>query len=62
METARRMGWQVSTLRSNHAKGVSKPDITQTAGFKEAMEDVKHGRITHYASADDMFQKLGIEL
>ena len=37
-------------------------DITQTAGFKEAMDDVKHGRVTHYASAKDMFEKLQIEV
>ena len=37
-------------------------DITKTAGFKEAMDDVKHGRVTEYESAADMFQKLGIEL
>lgn len=35
-------------------------DITKTAGFKEAMDDVKHGRVTEYESAADMFQKLGI--
>ena len=59
---SRRMGWQITTLRPNHAKRLRKQDITQTAGFKEAMEDVKNGRVTHYTSTDDMFQKLGIEL
>jgi len=37
-------------------------DITKTASFKEAMDDVKQGRITQYDSTDDLFQKLGITL
>lgn len=43
----------------------SKPralDITKTAGFKEAMEDVKHGRIHHYESVDDLFKELDIHV
>jgi hypothetical protein len=39
-----------------------KLDITKTAGFKEAMEDVKEGRVTQYESTDDLFNKLGITL
>ncbi len=33
-------------------------DITQTAGYKEAMEDVKHGRVYHAESVDDMFKQI----
>lgn len=33
-------------------------DITKTAGYREAMDDVKHGRITHYDSVDDMFRSV----
>lgn len=33
-------------------------DITKTAGYKEAMDDVKHGRVTHYDSVDDMFRSI----
>lgn len=41
----------------------SKPlDVTQTAGFKEAMDDVKHGRVTQYNSVDDLFKELAIEV
>ena len=29
-------------------------------GLEEAMDDVRHGRVTEYESADDMFDKLGI--
>ena len=27
---------------------------------EEAMDDIRHGRVTEYESADDMFEKLGI--
>jgi hypothetical protein len=33
-------------------------DITKTAGYKEAMEDVKHGRVYHAESVDDMFKQI----
>ena len=29
-------------------------DITKTKAFQEALDDVKHGRVTHYDSVDDM--------
>lgn len=29
-------------------------------GIEQAMDDVRHGRVTEYESADDMFEKLGI--
>ena len=37
-------------------------DITKTAAFREAMDDVKNGRVTTYDSVDDMFNKLGINV
>ncbi len=37
-------------------------DITKTAGYKEAMDDVKNGRVTEYESVDDYFKKMGVEL
>ena len=33
-------------------------DITKTKVFKEALDDVKHGRVTHYDSVDDMFRSV----
>jgi predicted peroxiredoxin len=33
-------------------------DITKTKGFQEALDDVKHGRVTHYDSVDDMFRSV----
>ncbi len=44
---------------------VEKPkehDITKTADYKAAMDDVKHGRVTEYDSVEDLFQKLCISL
>ena len=35
-----------------------KMDITQTAGYKEAMEDVKEGRVYHAENVEDMFQQI----
>ena len=37
-------------------------DITKTAHYKEAMDDVKNGRVYHANSVDDMFKKLGINI
>ncbi|MBP5772096.1 MAG: hypothetical protein J6W75_12235 [Bacteroidaceae bacterium] len=37
-------------------------DITKTAGYREAMDDVKNGRVTTYDSVDDMFKKLEINV
>ena len=36
---------------------VLKPKKT---GIEEALDDVRHGRVTEYKSAEDMFEKLGI--
>ena len=33
-------------------------DITKTAGYREAMDDVKHGRVHHADSVDDMFKQI----
>ena len=42
---------------------VQKPkeyDITKTAGYKAAMDDVKNGRVTTYASLDDFYKEMGL--
>ena len=33
-------------------------DITKTAGFREAMDDVENGRVYHAESVDDMFMQI----
>lgn len=52
----------VVSVKTEHPKNksVEKFDITKTAAFKEALDDVKQGRITEYESVDDLFNKLGI--
>lgn len=35
-------------------------DNSVMAGIEEVMDDIRHGRVTEYKSADDMFEKLGI--
>lgn len=35
-----------------------KYDITKTAGYREAMEDVRLGRVYHAKDADDMFRQI----
>ena len=46
---------QKTTMKKEH-------DITKTAGYREAMDDVKNGRVTTYDSVEDLFQKLGINV
>lgn len=36
----------------------SQKDITQTSGYKEAMEDIRLGRIYHAKNTEDMFQQI----
>ena len=45
----------VASVRVHKTKN---EDITKTAGYKEAMEDVKHGRVYHAESVDDMFKQI----
>lgn len=35
-------------------------DNSVMAGIEEAMDDIRHGRVTKYESADDMFEELGM--
>lgn len=30
------------------------------SGMEEAMDDIRHGRVTEYKDADEMFEKLGV--
>ena len=43
-------------------KSTEEYDITETAGYKEAMDDVKQGRVTQYDSVNQLFDELGIAL
>ena len=33
-------------------------DITKTTGYREAMDDIKHGRVYHADSVEDMFKQI----
>ena len=33
-------------------------DITKTDGYREALDDVKHGRVFHADSVEDMFKQI----
>jgi hypothetical protein len=35
-------------------------DIPKTAGYKEAMDDIKHGRVTEYASLKVFYKEIGL--
>ena len=37
-------------------------DITKTAGYNEAMEDFRLGRVSTYESVDQLFEVLGIKV
>ena len=45
----------VASVRVHKTKN---EDITKTAGYKEAMDDIKHGRVYHAESVDDMFKQI----
>ena len=33
-------------------------DITKTAGYREAMDDIREGRVYHASSSEDMFKQI----
>ena len=51
------MGWDIAPVVQEEEF-----DVTKTAGFKEAMEDVKHGRVTRYDSLADFYKEMGLEI
>ena len=51
----------ISMLKGVTAVKKQKPkvyDVTKTADFKAAKDDVKNGRVQHAESVEDMFQKI----
>jgi len=48
----------VTSVRIQKQAKPKEYDITKTADFKAAKDDVKHGRVTHYDSVDDMFRSV----
>ena len=35
-------------------------DVTGSAGYREAMEDIEKGRVTHYATVKAFFAEMGM--
>ena len=50
----------VTSVKVQKNKIHKKIDITKTTGFKEALEDVKHGRVTKYESLEDFYKEMGL--
>ena len=48
----------VASVKVQKTAKAKKYDITKTAGYREAMDDVKHGRVYHAESVDDMFKQI----
>ena len=51
---------EYESLKSFESGNQQMDDNSVMAGIEEAMDDIRHGRVTEYESADDMFEKLGM--
>ena len=49
----------VASVRVHKTKN---EDITKTTGYKEAMEDIRLGRVSTYDSVDQFFEEMGIKV
>ena len=52
----------VVSVKVEHPKEHIEHDITKTDGYKEAWDDVEHGRVTEYKSTEELFAALDIKL
>ena len=50
----------VASVRIQKEDKPKEYDVTKTAGFRKAMEDVKHGRVTTYNTLKDFYKEMGI--
>jgi len=57
VKQARKMLMGVASVKVKKPAKTKEYDITKTAGYREAMDDVKHGRVYHADSVDDMFKQ-----
>ncbi len=48
----------VTSVRVQREPKEEEFDITKTKDFQEALDDVKHGRVTTVDSVDDMFMQI----
>jgi hypothetical protein len=42
----------------SRVKVIKKTDVTKTSGYREAMLDIKEGRVYHAKNAEDMFKQI----
>ena len=50
----------VASVKVQKAPKEKDYDITKTAGYREAMDDVKNGRVTTYDSLQDFYKEMGL--
>lgn len=48
----------VGSVKVEKNSKAKKYDVTQTAGFREALKDVEEGRVYHANNAEDMFKQI----
>ncbi len=50
----------VTSVKVHKATKKKDYDITKTAGYREAMDNVKNGRVYHYDSLKDFYKEMGL--
>ena len=58
VKQARKMLVGVASVKVQKDAKPKEYDITKTAGYREAMDDMKNGRVYHADSVDDMFKQI----
>ena len=48
----------VTSVKVERSASKKEMDVTKTEGYQEAMDDIKHGRVFHADSVDDMFKQI----
>lgn len=54
------MSGLIKVLKSMNGVVILPTHKNKKSGIEEAMDDIRHGRVTEYKDADEMFEKLGI--
>ena len=54
------MSGLIKVLKSMNGVVILPTHKNKKSGMEESMDDIRHGRVTEYKDADEMFEKLGI--
>ena len=54
------MSGLIKVLKSMNGVVILPTHKNKKSGMEEEMDDIRHGRVTEYKDADEMFEKLGI--